>query len=202
MIQIIRPKPSEYDGDTESDDEINNDDNKKKGGTNSFDRTVAITRYGMRLLGFWPQDRQLLYHLQCGTMFALIVFVYFPAVMQMCIMIYNVTDWNAVMHQSLDTILLTVLLSRFIFMKVMAKNFRIVLHAMTIDWKDYRYLTKRNQRIMVYYARKGRGFSILSTALMTLAGIGEKSDNQVIPIIKFNLETIFNPCQNLNSRSI
>jgi len=189
MIQMIRPKPSKYDGDTESDDEINIDDTKPKE-TDGFDRTVAITRYGMRLLGIWPQDTQLFCHLQCGMIFTLIVFVFFPALMQMCIILCDVTDWNAVMHQSLDIILSIIILSRFIFMKVMAKNFRLVLHAMITDWADYRYLTKRSQRIMVYYARKGRGFSILSTALMTLAGIGEKSDNQVIPIIKFNLDNL------------
>jgi len=189
MIQMIRPKSSKYDGDTESDDEINIDNTKIKE-TDNFDRTVAITRYGMRLLGFWPQDTQLLCHLQCGTIFALLVFVKIPAVMEMCIITYNATDWNAVMHQSLDMIMSTIILLRFIFMKVMAKNFRLVLHAMITDWADYRYLTKRSQRIMLYYARKGRGFSILSTALMTLAGIGEKSDNQVIPIIKFNLDNL------------
>jgi len=202
MIQIIHPKLSEYDGDTKSDDEINIDDNKIKGETNSFDRSVAITRYGMRLLGLWPRDTQLLCHLQCGTIFALIIFVAFPTAVQTYIIVHNVTDWNAAMHQIFEIILFFPLLSRFIFMKVMAKNFRHILHAMSTDWRDYRNLTKRGQRIMIYYARKGRGFSILSTTLMTLAVIGEKSDNQVIPIIKFNLETIFNPCQNLNSRSI
>jgi len=180
MIQIIRPKPSEYDGDSESDNEIG--DTKAKD-TDSFDRTVALTRYGMRLLGFWSWDTQLLCHLQCGTIFALIVSVYFPAVMQMCIMINNVTDWNAVMHQSLDIILLIILLSRFIFMKVMAKNFRLVLHAMTTDWANYRYLPKRSQWIMICYARKGRAFSIFSTALLALTGTGEKSDYQIISII-------------------
>jgi len=187
MIQIIRPKPSEY-GDTESDNE-NIDDTKPKE-TDSFDRTVAITRYGMRLLGFWPQDTQLLCHLQCGTIFTLIVFVFFPAVMQMYTMIYDVTDWNAVMHQSLDIILLIMLLSRFIFMKVMAKNFRLVLHAMTTDWADYRYLTKQSQWIMIYYARKGRRFSIFSIALLALTGTGEKSEYQVISIIKFSLDNL------------
>jgi len=172
MIQIIRPKPSEYDDDIESDDEINIGDTKPKE-TDSFDRSVAITRYGMRLLGLWPQDTRLLCHLQCGIIFALIVLVSFPAIVRLYLTVYSMTDWDTVMHQILDIILLFPLLSRFIFMKVMAKNFRLVLHAMITDWVDYRSMTKRAKRIMVYYATKGRQFNKFSTIFLALSVTGE-----------------------------
>nr|XP_012220551.1 PREDICTED: odorant receptor 22c-like [Linepithema humile] len=43
---------------------------------------------------------------------------------------------------------------------------------MIADWKDYRCLPKRNQQIMVYYARKSRMLNIFSITLMgfSLAG--------------------------------
>jgi len=58
-------------------------------------------------------------------------------------------------------------------MKMMAKNFRLVLHTMTTDWVDYRSLTKRGKRIMVYYSRKGRQFNKFSTVFLALSVIGE-----------------------------
>jgi len=58
-------------------------------------------------------------------------------------------------------------------MKVMAKNFRLVLHAMTTDWMDYRFMTKQSKRIMVYYATKGRQFNKFSTIFLALSVIGK-----------------------------
>ncbi|XP_012536419.1 odorant receptor 22c isoform X2 [Monomorium pharaonis] len=165
MIRTIRhtPKPSD------SNDEIGNPDKREAG---SFDRAIAITRYGMQLLGFWPQDTRLLCDLRCGVIFALIGFFTFPTALRTYTVVYTVTDWDKVMHQALETVPAIPLLARFIFMKVMARNFRLVLCAMTADWTDYRYLTKRDRRIMVHYARRGRRFSILSTILLALVLIG------------------------------
>lgn len=166
MIRIIRPKSSE------SDDEISIGDARTEE-TDIFARTIAIIRYGMRLLGFWPQDTHLLCDLLCGMIFALISFITVPGVVRAYTMVYTETDWNSVMHQSFDTVGMILFLSRFIFMKVMAKNFRLVLHMMITDWADYRYLLNRGRRIMVYYARRGMRFTILCTAFSTLSTMGE-----------------------------
>lgn len=186
MIRTVRPKLSEEIG--------------------SFDRAVAVTRYGMRLLGFWPQDTRLLCDLQCGMIFVLIGFFVFPAAMQTYTVVYTVTDWNSVMHQALHTIPIIPLLARFVFMKVMARNFRFILHEMTVDWANYCHLAKRSRRIMTYYAKRGRRFSILSTVLMMSSITGEKSDNRVILITKFNLDNLLHYvlyilmiCQNVSS---
>lgn len=172
MIRIIRSKSSK------------SDDEEK-----SFDHAISITRSGMRLLGFWPQDRGFLYDLQCGTIFLLIGFFMLSAVVQTYTVVYTVTDWNSVMHEALYTTPLIPLIARFIFMKVMAGNFRLILHAMTVDWANARFLTKRCHRIMTYYAGRGRRFSILSTVLVMLSIAGKKSDNQVT--IKFSLDLLF-----------
>ncbi|XP_071631391.1 odorant receptor 10-like [Temnothorax longispinosus] len=157
MIRIIRPKPSEP------------DDVEEIG---SFDRAIAIIRYGMRLLGFWPQDTWFLCNLQCGSIFILIVLTVFPAIVQTYSVLYTVTDWNSVMHEILGTVPIIPLLARFVFMKVMARNFRFILYTMTADWANYRYLAKRSRQIMIYYAKRGRRFSILSTVLLMLATMG------------------------------
>ncbi|XP_011865600.1 PREDICTED: odorant receptor 82a-like [Vollenhovia emeryi] len=154
---MIRTRPSE------SDDE---------GETGSFDRAIAITRYGMRLLGFWPQDTRLLCDLRCGAIFLLTGFFMFPAAAQTYTVVYTVTDWNSVLRQALRMVPIIPLLARFVFMKVMAGNFRLVLRTMTADWVDYRYLARSGRRVMVYYANRGRRFSILSTALLMLSVTG------------------------------
>lgn len=170
MVRIVRLKPSE------SDDEIRIDDASMEE-IGSFDRTIAITRYGMQLLGFWPQDTRLICNLQCGIIFTLICFFTFPTTMRMYTMVSTVTDWNSVMHQALETAPMIPLLARFIFMKMMARNFRLILHTITVNWAKYRYLTKRDRQIMVSYARRGRRFSILNAVLLTLSVVGEKSNN-------------------------
>lgn len=181
MIRITRSKSSE------SDDDISIGDARTEE-TDSFDRTIAIIRYGMRLLGFWPQDTHLLCDLLCGMIFALIIFITVPGVVRAYTMVYTMTDWNSVMHQAIEADAMILMLLRFIFMKVMAKNFRLVLHMMITDWADYCYLTKRGQRIMIYYTRRGKRFTILCTTLSTLVIMGEKSrkDSQVTSIIKFS----------------
>lgn len=189
MIRTIHPKPLES-------EEIG-----------SFDRTIAITRYGMRLLGFWPQDTRFLCDLQCGMIFVLIGFFLVPAAVRMYTVVYTVTDWNSVMRQALHIIPIIPLLARFVFMKVMARNFRFILHTMTVDWANYRHLAKKSRRIMTYYAKRGRRFSILSTVLMMLSITGKKSDDQVIVIIKFSLDDflhhilyILTICQTFSSK--
>lgn len=173
MLRIIHPK-------------LLSDDKKEEIG--SFDRAITITRYGMRLLGFWPQDTRLLCDLQCGVIFMLISFFMLPAAVQTYTVVYMVTDWNSVMNQVIHIVPIIPLLARFAFMKIMARNFRFVLHTMTVDWSNYRYLARKSRRTMVYYAKRGRRFSILSTVLVMLSVMGKKSDNRVTPVMKFSLD--------------
>ncbi|XP_011684992.1 PREDICTED: odorant receptor 22c-like isoform X2 [Wasmannia auropunctata] len=163
MNRTTRPKPSE------SDDEIGDARTEETG---SFDHAFALTRHGMRLLGFWPRDTHLLSNLRCGAICALIGFISFPGVVRTYTVIDTVTDWSLVMHQAIEVVPMIPLLARFVFMKVMAKNFQHILHTITTDWADFRYMTKRARRIMAYYARRGRRFCILSTTLLTISIIG------------------------------
>jgi len=138
----------------------------------NFDYAFAINRWTLRLVGLWPLDTgfsNLLYSIN----FITIIISTFPPVIQL---FATATNWTSIIEQIIRTTVFILLLAKFTFIKVQFKKLRIILDSMIIDWTNYCSLPEQYQRIMDYYAKRGRLFTIVNITFITLSVIGEMSN--------------------------
>jgi hypothetical protein len=138
----------------------------------NFNLALAINRWNLKLLGLWPLDTDFS-NLLFSINFIIIIIFTFPSAIQL---FATATNWNSIITQIIRTILFILLMMRIIFIKVQSKNLRIILDSMITDWKNYCSLPEQYQRIMDYYAKRSRLFTVINITFTMLSVIGEISN--------------------------
>ncbi|KAH0956030.1 OrUA2PC, partial [Eciton burchellii] len=144
---------------------------KEKMKVDNFNLALAINRWNLKLLGLWPLDTDFS-NLLFSINFIIIIIFTFPSAIQL---FATATNWNSIITQIIRTILFILLMMRIIFIKVQSKNLRIILDSMITDWKNYCSLPEQYQRIMDYYAKRSRLFTVINITFTMLSVIGYAS---------------------------